>query len=78
VTGTGFADHPGSVTIEKLPLSRSIVDVYERALSQDQGVTLPAGDRLAPMTTEPGPTHEQLIIAVVSVETYSEVRPLSP
>jgi len=64
------------VTIEKVPLSRSVVDVYERALSQDQGVTLPAGDRLAPMTTEPG--HTQLVIAVVSVETYSEVRPLSP
>jgi hypothetical protein len=63
--------------IEKVPPSRSAADAYERVLGQDQGVTLPAGDRLAPMTTVRGPTHDQLVIAVVSVQTYSEVRPLS-
>jgi hypothetical protein len=58
--------------IEKLPLGRATGEAYERVLTM--GVTLPASDRLSPMTTEAGATHGQRIVAVVSVETYSEVR----
>jgi hypothetical protein len=58
--------------VEKLPLTRATWDAYERVLNS--GVTLPAPDRVSAMTTEAGPTHSQLVVAVVSVETYSEVR----
>jgi hypothetical protein len=61
--------------IEKVPPEWCVTDAYERVLNQ--GVTLPAGDRLGPITMERGPSHDQLVIAVVSVETYSEVHPLS-
>ena len=61
--------------IQRVPLSWSALDVYERVL--DHGVTLPARDRLAPITTEGDPSQEHRVIAVVSVETYSEVHPLS-
>jgi hypothetical protein len=64
-----------SPVIERVPLSWSAVDAYERVMSQ--GVTLPARDRLAPVTMERGAGRDGLVVAVVSVETYSEVRPLS-
>ena len=60
--------------IEKLPLGRATGEAYERVLNM--GVTLPASDRLSPMTTEAGASRGQRIVSVVSVETYSEVWPV--
>ena len=65
----------GIAVIEKIPLSRSAWDAYERVLNH--GVTLPAADRVGPMTMADGSAQNHLIVAVVSVETYSEVHPLS-
>jgi hypothetical protein len=69
---TGIVFAPRLYVVEKLPLTRATWDAYERVLNS--GVTLPAPDRVSAMTTEAGPTHSQLVVAVVSVETYSEVR----
>jgi hypothetical protein len=57
--------------IEKLPLARSTCDACERVLNM--GVTRPAPDRVSAMTAE---ADRIRVVAVVSVETYSEVRPV--
>jgi hypothetical protein len=42
----------------------------------DRRIEILRSHRVSAMTTEAGPTHSQLVVTVVSVETYSEVRPV--